>query len=185
MTFQPTQLPEVILLTPRRFGDARGWFAETWSRRTLAQGGITADFVQDNHSMSAEANTLRGLHYQAPPHAQDKLVRCTRGVIWDVAVDARRGSPRFGQWVGFELSAANGQQLFVPKGFLHGFVTRTPSGPPSRGLAVALADPLGGMGDSPRGARQTWVCSDRYASTCRGQVEILPGGPRRRDIGAG
>ena len=126
MNFQPTRLPEVILLTPRRFGDARGWFTETWNKRTLAQGGIEADFVQDNHSMSADVGTLRGLHYQAPPHAQDKLVRCTRGAIWDVAVDVRRGSPRYGQWVGVALTAEGGEQLFVPKGFLHGFVTRTP-----------------------------------------------------------
>lgn len=116
MNFQPTRLPEVILLTPRRFGDARGWFTETWNKRTLAQGGIGADFVQDNHSMSAEVGTLRGLHYQAPPHAQDKLVRCTRGAIWDVAVDVRRGSPRYGQWVGVDLTAEGGAQLFVPKG---------------------------------------------------------------------
>ncbi len=126
MQFQPTQLPEVILATPRRFGDDRGWFSEVWNKRTLAQGGILADFVQDNHSMSADMGTLRGLHYQAPPHAQDKLVRCTRGTIWDVAVDVRRGSPHFGQWVGVELSAENSAQLFIPKGFLHGFVTRTP-----------------------------------------------------------
>ena len=126
MNFQPTRLPEVILLTPRRFGDARGWFTETWNKRTLAQGGIAAEFVQDNHSMSADVGTLRGLHYQAPPHAQDKLVRCTRGAIWDVAVDVRRGSPRYGQWVGVALTAEGGAQLFVPKGFLHGFVTRTP-----------------------------------------------------------
>ena len=126
MNFQPTRLPEVILLPPRRFGDARGWFTETWNKRTLAQGGIAAEFVQDNHSMSADVGTLRGLHYQAPPHAQDKLVRCTRGAIWDVAEDVRRGSPRYGQWVGVDLTAEGGEQLFVPKGFLHGFVTRTP-----------------------------------------------------------
>ena len=120
-----TSLPYVFLLTPLRFGDARGWFSETWNKRTLADAGIDAGFVQDNHSMSGPIDTLRGLHYQAPPHAQDKLVRCTRGVIFDVAVDVRLGSPTYGQWVGYELSAENGAQLFVPKGFLHGFVTRT------------------------------------------------------------
>ncbi|ASM74748.1 MULTISPECIES: dTDP-4-dehydrorhamnose 3,5-epimerase [Roseobacteraceae] len=125
MNFQHTSLSGVILLTPRRIGDDRGWFIETWNKRTLAQGGITAGFVQDNHSMSADVGTLRGLHYQAPPHAQDKLVRCTRGAIWDVAVDVRRGSPDFGRWVGVALSAEGGEQLFIPKGFLHGFVTRT------------------------------------------------------------
>lgn len=125
MNIERTRLPGALLLTPRRFGDARGWFSETWNKRTLAEAGITEDFVQDNHSMSAPIGTLRGLHYQAPPHAQDKLVRCTRGVILDIAVDARVGSPTYGQWIGYELSAENGAQLYVPKGFLHGFVTRT------------------------------------------------------------
>lgn len=126
MNFEQTDLDGVILLTPRRFGDDRGWFCETWNRRTLSEAGIDADFVQDNHSMSADVGTLRGLHYQAPPHAQDKLVRCTRGVILDVAVDVRTGSPTYGKWVGYELSAQNGKQLYVSKGFLHGFVTRAP-----------------------------------------------------------
>lgn len=125
MNITQSDLAGVVLLTPRRFGDARGWFSETWNKRTLSDAGIDAEFVQDNHSMSAPAGTLRGLHYQAPPHAQDKLVRCTRGVIFDVAVDAREGSSTYGQWVGYELSAENGAQLYVPKGFLHGFVTRT------------------------------------------------------------
>jgi dTDP-4-dehydrorhamnose 3,5-epimerase len=120
-----TTLSGVVLLTPRRFGDARGWFSETWNKRSLAEAGIEADFVQDNHSMSAPIGTLRGLHYQSAPHAQDKLVRCTRGTIFDVAVDARKGAPTYGQWVGYELSAENGAQLYVPKGFLHGFVTRS------------------------------------------------------------
>lgn len=125
MDVTQTALPGVVLLTPRRFGDHRGWFSETWNKRTLEGAGITAEFVQDNHSMSGAVGTLRGLHYQAPPHAQDKLVRCTKGVIFDVAVDARRGAPTYGQWVGYELSAENGAQLYVPKGFLHGFVTRS------------------------------------------------------------
>ncbi|MEP4199300.1 MAG: dTDP-4-dehydrorhamnose 3,5-epimerase [Aliishimia sp.] len=125
MDITQTNLAGVTLLTPRRFGDDRGWFSETWNKRVLAEAGIDADFVQDNHSMSAPIGTLRGLHYQAPPHAQDKLVRCTRGVIFDVAVDIRTGSPTYGHWVGYELSAENGAQLFVPKGFLHGFSTRT------------------------------------------------------------
>ncbi|MDP1667542.1 dTDP-4-dehydrorhamnose 3,5-epimerase [Phaeovulum sp.] len=121
-----TRLDEVLLLTPRRFADDRGWFSETWNRRDLALAGITVDFVQDNHSMSAAAGTLRGLHYQRPPQAQAKLVRCTRGAIFDVAVDARVGSPSYGRWVGVELSAENGRQFFIPAGFLHGFVTREP-----------------------------------------------------------
>lgn len=92
----------------------------------MRAAGFETDFVQDNHSYSAQRGTLRGLHFQRPPHAQDKLVRCTRGVIFDVAVDVRRGSPSYGRWVGVELSAENGRQLFIPKGFLHGFVTRSP-----------------------------------------------------------
>ena len=126
MDIQTTTLEGVLLLTPRRFGDDRGWFSETWNRETLAAAGIDMAFVQDNHSMSAAVGTLRGLHYQAPPRAQDKLVRCTRGAIFDVAVDVRVGSPTYGHWVGYELTAQNGAQLLVPKGFLHGFVTRAP-----------------------------------------------------------
>ena len=113
----------VQLIDPVRHGDARGWFMETWSRRAFAARGIDLDFVQDNHSLSRPAGTLRGLHFQTPPHAQIKLVRCLRGRIFDVAVDVRDGSPSYGQWVGAELSAVNGRQLFVPAGFAHGFVT--------------------------------------------------------------
>ena len=116
----------VKLIRPERFGDDRGWFCETYNRERYAGLGIDAVFVQDNHSMSRDVGTLRGLHWQAPPHAQDKLVRCVRGAIWDVAVDARRGSPTFGRWVAAELSATNGHQLFVPVGFAHGFVTIEP-----------------------------------------------------------
>lgn len=126
MNIDPTSLPGVVVLTPRRFGDERGWFSETWNRNALEKAGIEVDFVQDNHSFSAETGTLRGMHYQAPPHAQDKLVRCTRGAIWDVVVDVRIGSPYYGRWYGVELTAENGKQLFVPKGFLHGFITRAP-----------------------------------------------------------
>lgn len=119
-------LPDVVIVTPRRFGDDRGWFCETFSAARMAEAGLGhLDWVQDNHSFSAAKGTLRGLHYQAPPHAQDKLVRCSRGAILDVAVDFRAGSPTFAKWVAVELSAANGQQLLVPKGFLHGFVTLT------------------------------------------------------------
>lgn len=121
-----TDLPGVFLLTPRRFGDDRGFFAETWNRRTLAEAGIDIDFVQDNHSLSRRPGTLRGLHFQAPPHAQAKLVRCGRGRLRDVAVDIRHGSPAFGRWIAVELSAENGRQLLIPTGFLHGFVTLEP-----------------------------------------------------------
>ncbi len=119
-------LPGVLIFTPKRFGDARGWFHETWNRRDFEAAGCAVDFVQDNHSFSAAPGTLRGLHYQAPPHAQAKLVRCTRGRIVDVAVDARTDSPDYGAWAACELSAENGMQMFVPKGFLHGFLTLTP-----------------------------------------------------------
>ncbi|MBD8640136.1 dTDP-4-dehydrorhamnose 3,5-epimerase [Sphingomonas sp. CFBP 13733] len=121
MLLMPPTLPQLI--HPRRHGDARGWFTETYNRDTFAALGITCTFVQDNHSLSAHAFTLRGLHFQTPPRAQDKLVRCIRGRIFDVAVDVRKGSPSYGQWVSAELSADNGDQLFVPVGFAHGFLT--------------------------------------------------------------
>jgi dTDP-4-dehydrorhamnose 3,5-epimerase len=127
MHVSETSLPGVLILTPARHGDARGFFSESWNRRTLQAAGLyLPDFVQDNHSFSAARGTLRGLHYQAPPHAQGRLVRCGRGALWDVAVDVRRGSPTYGQWVGEELSFENGRQLWIPAGFLHGFVTRAP-----------------------------------------------------------
>lgn len=120
-------LPPVQLIRPKRFGDARGWFTEVYSVPAFEELGITCTFVQDNHSLSVPAFTLRGLHFQTPPRAQDKLVRCIRGRIYDVAVDLRRGSPTYGQWVGAELSAENGHQMFVPIGFAHGFVTLEPN----------------------------------------------------------
>lgn len=126
MEVRNTRLEGPKLLITKRFGDARGWFTETWNARAFADAQITIDWVQDNHSFSAEKGTLRGLHYQNPPHAQDKLIRCTRGAIWDVAVDFRAGSSTFLQHIAVELSAENGHQLLVPKGFLHGFLTLTP-----------------------------------------------------------
>ncbi len=123
MTFAPTRLPQVLTYAPARYGDARGWFSESFSAAALAAANLPLDWVQDNHSYSAHRATVRGLHYQSPPYAQDKLVRCTRGAILDVAVDFRDGSPTFGQWVAVELTAELGNQLFVPKGFLHGFAT--------------------------------------------------------------
>ncbi|MFN3954297.1 MAG: dTDP-4-dehydrorhamnose 3,5-epimerase [Pararhodobacter sp.] len=123
MQIEPTALDGVLILTPKVFADPRGSFAETYNRRALSEAGIMLDFVQDNQSLSRRPGTVRGLHYQAPPQAQDKLVRVLQGAVRDVAVDVRRGSPGYGRWVAVELSAANGHQLLVPKGFLHGFVT--------------------------------------------------------------
>lgn len=113
----------LLLIKPRRFGDNRGFFAETYNKRNFQELGIHSEFVQDNHSLSSQAGTVRGLHFQAPPHAQAKLVRCGRGAIFDVAVDIRKDSPTYGQWAGCELSADNGAQLYIPEGFAHGFVT--------------------------------------------------------------
>ncbi|CAM3168261.1 dTDP-4-dehydrorhamnose 3,5-epimerase [Paracoccus nototheniae] len=127
MQIENTPLSGVLILTPARHGDTRGFFSESWNRKTLTDAGVDLpEFVQDNHSLSSQVGTLRGLHYQSPPHAQGKLVRCGRGRLFDVAVDVRRGSPTYGQWFGAELSFQNGRQLWIPAGFLHGFVTREP-----------------------------------------------------------
>lgn len=114
---------EILLIAPQRFPDGRGFFAEIYSHQKYSNMGVDVEFVQDNHSISSDVDTLRGLHFQAPPHAQGKLVRCGRGSFFDVAVDIRRGSKTYGHWVGYVLSAANGHQLYVPVGFAHGFVT--------------------------------------------------------------
>ena len=148
MLIEPTPLQGVLILIPARHGDARGFFAESWSRKVLAGRGIDLDFVQDNHSLSATVGTVRGLHYQSPPHAQDKLVRCGRGAFFDVAVDIRVGSPTYGRWFGVELTAENGKQLLVPKGFLHGFVTRTSD------------------------TEIVYKCTDYYAPDCDGAVRF-------------
>lgn len=142
----PTKLAGLVILKAARFGDDRGYFEETWNRRDFRDAGLDFDFVQDNHSLSADVGTLRGLHFQAPPHAQDKLVRCTRGAIFDIAVDIRRGSSTYGEWLCLELSPENGLQLFLPKGFLHGFVTLRPN------------------------TEVQYKCSDYYAPECDGSV---------------
>ena len=147
MHIEQTPLAGVLILTPRRFGDDRGFFSESWNRRTLTEAGvILPDFVQDNHSLSREAGTVRGLHFQSPPHAQGKLVRCGRGALFDVAVDVRVGSPSYGQWFGAELSFENAKQLWIPAGFLHGFVTRAPD------------------------TEIVYKCTDHYAPECDGAV---------------
>ena len=115
-----------ILFKAKRFEDERGWFSETWNARAFRELGIEADFVQDNHSLSRRAGTVRGIHFQRPPHAQAKLVRVVRGSIRDVVVDLRAGSPTYGRSLAVELSAAGGEQIYVPAGYGHGFVTREP-----------------------------------------------------------
>lgn len=125
MSFQALSLPEVLLFTPKVFGDDRGFFFESFNQQVFNEAaGTSVNFVQDNHSKSVKG-VLRGLHYQLSPHAQGKLVRVVQGAVFDVAVDIRRSSPRFGQWVGVELSADNKQQFWIPPGFAHGFVTLT------------------------------------------------------------
>jgi dTDP-4-dehydrorhamnose 3,5-epimerase len=124
---QRTRLPEVLVVKPRTFADERGFFVESWNQQRFDQAvGAPVRFVQDNYSRSAHG-VVRGLHYQLPPAAQGKLVRVASGRIWDVAVDLRRSSPRLGQWVGMELSAENGLQVWIPAGFGHGFVTLSDS----------------------------------------------------------
>jgi dTDP-4-dehydrorhamnose 3,5-epimerase len=126
MEIVETAISDVKLLTPRKFGDHRGFFAETYNRKVLESIGFTKEFVQDNHSLSVPAGTVRGLHFQLEPYAQDKLVRVVRGAILDVAVDLRRGSPSFGRHVSARLDAETGRQILVPAGFAHGFVTLEP-----------------------------------------------------------
>ncbi|AYE88277.1 dTDP-4-dehydrorhamnose 3,5-epimerase [Sulfitobacter sp. D7] len=146
MQITKTALPGVLILTPTRHGDARGFFSESWNAQTMAAAGLDYEFVQDNHSLSETVGTLRGLHFQTPPHAQTKLVRCGRGALFDVAVDIRHGSPSFGRWVGVDLSFENGRQLLIPAGFLHGFVTREPM------------------------TEIVYKCSDTYAADCDAAV---------------
>ena len=146
MKVEETALPGVKICTPTRHGDDRGFFSESWNRQRMQDAGIDIEFVQDNHSLSAKTGTLRGLHFQSPPHAQAKLVRCGKGALYDVAVDIRRGSPTYGQWVGVDLSFENGRQLLVPAGFLHGFVTRVPD------------------------TEIIYKCSDYYSPECDGAV---------------
>jgi dTDP-4-dehydrorhamnose 3,5-epimerase len=125
MEFEPTEIPDVVLIRPKVFGDTRGFFFESWEERKFAAGGLDVKFVQDNHSRSAR-NILRGLHYQIQ-QPQGKLVRVVTGTVFDVAVDIRRGSPTFGRWVGAVLSEENHHMLWVPPGFAHGFLVLSDS----------------------------------------------------------
>lgn len=120
-----TDIKDLLIIEPQVFGDNRGWFLESYSRRKFQEQGLECDFVQDNQSYSSQKGTLRGLHFQLNPKAQAKLIRCTRGAILDVAVDLRKGSPTYKKWVSIELSTENRKQFFIPKGFAHGFVTLT------------------------------------------------------------
>ena len=117
---------EILVLTPKRHIDNRGFFAETWRQQNFLDLNLELNFVQDNHSVSLKTGTLRGLHFQSPPHAQAKLVRCGKGMVFDVVVDIRKGSPSYGMWNGYHLSSQNGRQLYIPKGFAHGFLTLEP-----------------------------------------------------------
>jgi dTDP-4-dehydrorhamnose 3,5-epimerase len=125
-TITPLAIPDVLLITPKRHGDARGWFAETWSTRALAGTAADTTFVQDNQAFSAAKGTLRGLHFQTGEFAQGKLIRALRGAVYDAVVDLRAGSATYGQWVSAELTAEGGEQLWVPKGFAHAYCTITP-----------------------------------------------------------
>ena len=125
MKITETELKGVFIVEPQVFGDARGWFMESWSKRKFAEAGLDIEFLQDNQSFSATKGTLRGLHYQLNPMAQAKVVRCTRGEIFDVAVDIRKNSPQYAKWTGVVLSAENKKQFFIPRGFAHGFITLT------------------------------------------------------------
>ncbi|MCH9809066.1 MAG: dTDP-4-dehydrorhamnose 3,5-epimerase [Alphaproteobacteria bacterium] len=126
MQVKPLSLPEVLEITPVKHGDARGFFSETFNVERFSGAGVDLSWVQDNHSYSAPQGVLRGLHFQTPPHAQDKLVRVVKGAILDIAVDIRKGSPRYGKWCSLEVSAEKWNQILVPKGFAHGFVTLVP-----------------------------------------------------------
>lgn len=143
-----TKLPDCKILIPKKFEDNRGYFFESWNRSALQIRDVDIDFVQDNHSFSAVRGTVRGLHYQSPPHAQDKLVRVVSGEILDIAVDVRVGSPTYGQWIAVYLSEENNHQLLVPKGFLHGFATCKDN------------------------VHVTYKCSDVYSSSADGSVRF-------------
>ncbi|MDP3461086.1 MAG: dTDP-4-dehydrorhamnose 3,5-epimerase [Hyphomonas sp.] len=164
-------LPEVLIVRPKRLGDSRGWFSEIYNEAAFRGAGIDARFIQDNQSRSELAGTLRGLHFQSPPHAQAKLVRCTRGRMLDVIVDIRKGSPRFGRHTALELGEAEGTQVFVPEGFAHGFCTLEPGTEvtykvsagyaPGSDLGVAFDDPALGIAWPLPAAEMTLSDRDR------------------------
>jgi dTDP-4-dehydrorhamnose 3,5-epimerase len=126
MTIDELNIAGVLLITPKRFSDSRGWFSETYNQKAFREYGLEPNFVQDNHSLSLKAGTIRGFHFQTPPHAQAKLVRCIRGRILDIAVDLRIGSPTYASYASAELSPLDGRQLFIPVGFAHAFLALEP-----------------------------------------------------------
>ena len=182
MEFEPTAIAEVVLIRPRVFGDARGFFMESWERRKFAAAGLDLDFVQDNHSHSAR-HILRGLHYQIK-QPQGKLVRVTSGTVFDVAVDIRRASPTFGRWVGVTLSAENHHMLWVPPGFAHGYLVLSDSADflykvadfwaPEHERAIRWDDPAVGVRwPLPDGAQPGLSAKDA-AAPLLGEAEVYP-----------
>lgn len=163
-----THLPGVRILRPRRFEDARGFFSETYSRQALRSVGIDVDFVQDNHSFSRAVGTVRGLHYQAPPAAQHKLIRVARGSVLDVAVDLRRDAPTYGSWTSVELSAERWNQVFVPAGFAHGFCTLEPDTHVLYKVSAPYAPELeGGLAWNDPDLDIRWPTLERYVLSDR------------------
>lgn len=183
MKATPTAIPEVLILEPKVFGDARGFFFESFNQKAFNEAtGLDLDFVQDNHSRSAKG-VLRGLHYQLPPHAQGKLVRVVRGAVFDVAVDIRQGSPTFGQWVGVELSEDNHRQLWIPPGFAHGFLTLSDSADflykttdyyaPSHERCIAWNDPQIGVTWPDIGMTPLLSAKDQAAGSLADSTELF------------
>lgn len=191
-----TLIPDVKLIRMRRHLDERGFFSETYSARSLAAAGITTTFVQDNHSLSAAAGTVRGLHFQIPPHAQAKLVRVVRGAVLDVAVDLRIGSPTFGRHVAATLSAAEWNMLYIPEGFAHGFCTLQPDTEvvykvsrhyePTHDRGVLWNDPALGIDWPVDASRAVVSAKDRalppFAALLPWFAVAEPGAPPRRAL---
>lgn len=171
----PTRISSVIIIEPRRFEDARGFFSETYNEKVFSQVGLHLPFVQDNHTLSREVGVIRGLHFQAPPYAQDKLIRVIRGRILDVAVDIRTGSPTYGQHVAIELSADDWRQLLVPKGFAHGFCCLEPNSEVLYKVTNHYAPECAGglLWNDPELAID-WPVTDETARLCERDARLPP-----------
>lgn len=182
MDISKTAIDDVIVIKTKKFGDHRGFFSETYNKKALAERGVALDFVQDNHSLSADVGTIRGLHFQAAPFAQDKLVRVVKGRIFDVAVDLRRSSPTFGKHVAVEVSAEDWNQILVPIGFAHGFMTMEPNTEviykvtnfyaPDHDFGLAWDDPALGVEWPLRGAAPTLSDKDKKQPTLQQLIEL-------------